>query len=187
MLMLIDNYDSFTYNLYQLFCELGVKVRVARNDELDVEQAGQNVKGIIISPGPGKPSEAGISKQVIKAYAGKLPILGVCLGHQAIGEVFGAEVVRAPKPIHGMFDFVNHNSNGLFSGLEQELEVGRYHSLVIDKNTLPDELTVTATNSEGLIMAIQHKTQPVYGVQFHPESILTPCGNKIMKNFLQVC
>ena len=186
MLTLIDNYDSFTYNLYQMLGSLGQQVRVVRNDAIGVEEAGQGVRGIIISPGPGKPAGAGISKELVSFYAGKLPILGVCLGHQTIGEVFGGKVVKAPKPIHGMSDFIKHTSKGLFAGLPQGLEVGRYHSLVVDRESLPEELMVTAENAQGLVMALQHKSYPVYGVQFHPESILTKQGEKIMSNFLAV-
>lgn len=187
MLTLIDNYDSFTYNLYQLLAKLGAKVNVVRNDQITVEEAGKGVKGIIISPGPGRPSEAGVSNCVIRYYTGKLPILGVCLGHQAIGESFGAKVVKAPKPIHGMSDVISHNGKGLFAGIENEITVGRYHSLLVDKKTIPQVLEVTALNDEGLVMALQHKRHPVYGLQFHPESILTPQGEVVMENFLKVC
>jgi len=184
MLTLIDNYDSFTYNLYQLLSKLGADVRVLRNDAVTVEQAAENTDAFVISPGPGRPQDAGISQEIIKKYAGKVPILGVCLGHQTIGEVFGAQVVKAPKPIHGMQDSIKHNGKGLFKDLPQDMLVGRYHSLVVQKDTLPSDFLVTADNDEGLVMALEHKTMPLYGVQFHPESILTPQGEKLLANFL---
>lgn len=184
MLTLIDNYDSFTYNLYQLLAKLGADIKVLRNDAVTAEEAVKNTGAFVISPGPGRPQDAGISQTIIKNYAGKVPILGVCLGHQTIGEVFGAKVVKAPKPIHGMQDTIKHNGKGLFEGLPQDMVIGRYHSLVVEKESLSDDFVVTAENSEGLIMALQHKTMPVYGVQFHPESILTPDGEKLLANFL---
>lgn len=184
MLTLIDNYDSFTYNLYQLLAKLGADIKVLRNDAVTAEEAVKNTSAFVISPGPGRPQDAGISQAIIKNYAGKVPILGVCLGHQTIGEVFGAKVVKAPKPIHGMQDTIKHNGKGLFEGLPQDMVIGRYHSLVVEKESLSDDFVVTAENSEGLIMALQHKTMPVYGVQFHPESILTPDGEKLLANFL---
>lgn len=184
MLTLIDNYDSFTYNLYQLLAKLGADIKVLRNDAVTAEEAVKNTSAFVISPGPGRPQDAGISQTIIKNYAGKVPILGVCLGHQTIGEVFGAKVVKAPKPIHGMQDTIKHNGKGLFEGLPQDMVIGRYHSLVVEKESLSDDFVVTAENSEGLIMALQHKTMPVYGVQFHPESILTPDGEKLLANFL---
>lgn len=184
MLTLIDNYDSFTYNLYQLLAKLGADIKVLRNDAVTAEESAKNTSAFVISPGPGRPQDAGISQAIIKNYAGKVPILGVCLGHQTIGEVFGAKVVKAPKPIHGMQDTIKHNGKGLFEGLPQDMVIGRYHSLVVEKESLSDDFVVTAENSEGLIMALQHKTMPVYGVQFHPESILTPDGEKLLANFL---
>lgn len=184
MLTLIDNYDSFTYNLYQILAKLGADIKVLRNDAVTAEEAVKNTSAFVISPGPGRPQDAGISQTIIKNYAGKVPILGVCLGHQTIGEVFGAKVVKAPKPIHGMQDTIKHNGKGLFEGLPQDMVIGRYHSLVVEKESLSDDFVVTAENSEGLIMALQHKTMPVYGVQFHPESILTPDGEKLLANFL---
>ncbi len=186
-LTIIDNYDSFTYNLYQILSMLGAKVNVFRNDEISIQKAGENANGIVISPGPGTPDDAGISMGVINHYAGKIPILGVCLGHQAIGQVFGSKVVRAPKPIHGMSDFVRHNGKNLFLNIEENFQIGRYHSLVVDKQTLGKDLTIAAENDDGLIMALEHKKDRVYGVQFHPESILTPCGDRLLQNFLDIC
>lgn len=185
MILLIDNYDSFTYNIYQYLSELGHSVKVVRNDKITIEEIeGLGCSAIIISPGPGTPDDAGISKQVIAHFAGKTPILGVCLGEQAIGEAFGGRVVRAPKPMHGKVSAIQHNGTGLYRGLPQPFMAGRYHSLIVDKKTLPDCLEVTAVSPEGLIMSLKHRQYPVEGVQFHPESILTPGGMKIFENFL---
>ncbi|MDD9246665.1 aminodeoxychorismate synthase component 2 [Enterobacter soli] len=185
MILLIDNYDSFTWNLYQYFCELGAEVVVRRNDEItlaDIDALAP--QKIVISPGPCTPSESCISLDVIKQYAGKLPILGVCLGHQAIGQVFGATIVRAAKVMHGKTSPVTHNGTGVFSGLNNPLTVTRYHSLVIDPPTLPACFDVTAWSDTHEIMGIRHKEWDLEGVQFHPESILSEQGHQLLANFL---
>ena len=182
-ILLLDNYDSFTYNVYQLLSELGANVEVIRNDKISVD-AVKNFSAVIISPGPGVPSDAGISEQLIAELKGKLPILGICLGHQAIGEVFGGKVIRAKEVVHGKTSRLKHNGAGLYRGLEQGIEVGRYHSLIIERETLPDCLEVTSELDDGTIMGVRHKNFDVEGIQFHPESILTPCGRVMMKNFL---
>lgn len=189
-LLVIDNYDSFTYNLVQYLGELGADVRVFRNDEISVEEiARQNPERIMISPGPCTPDEAGISMDVIKHFAGKLPILGVCLGHQCIGQVFGGDVIHAREIMHGKTSQIHHQGQHVFSGLSNPYTATRYHSLVIDKNTLPDCLEVTAWTEtpDGKldeIMGVRHKQLAVEGVQFHPESILTEHGHALLKNFL---
>ncbi len=185
MILLIDNYDSFTWNLYQYFCELGAHVKVRRNDELtlaDIEMLAP--QKMVISPGPCTPDESGISLDVIAHYAGKLPILGVCLGHQAIAQVFGATIVRAAKVMHGKTSPITHSSSGVFSGLNNPLTVTRYHSLVIDPPTLPDCFEVTAWSESGEIMGIRHKVWDLEGLQFHPESILSEQGHQLLENFL---
>jgi anthranilate synthase/aminodeoxychorismate synthase-like glutamine amidotransferase len=182
----IDNYDSFTYNLVQYFGELGAEVLVKRNDEVsvdDVKQAG--AERICISPGPGRPENAGISEKVIREFAGKMPILGVCLGHQCIAQVFGGEVVRAPRLMHGKTSLVHHNNRGVFDNLQQPLAATRYHSLIVQRENLPADLEITAETEEREIMGLQHKRFPVHGVQFHPESILTIEGKKLLANFLR--
>lgn len=185
MILLIDNYDSFTWNLYQYFCELGAEVVVRRNDEITLADIDAlSPQKIVISPGPCTPSESGISLDVIKQYAGKLPILGVCLGHQAIGQVFGATIVRAAKVMHGKTSPVTHNGTGVFSGLNNPLTVTRYHSLVIDPPTLPACFDVTAWSDTHEIMGIRHKEWDLEGVQFHPESILSEQGHQLLANFL---
>jgi len=186
MLLMIDNYDSFTYNLVQYFAELGEEVRVFRNDEIIVEDIAKlNPARICISPGPCSPSEAGISVETIKRYAGQVPILGVCLGHQAIGEAFGGKVIRAQKVMHGKTDSIHHAGVGVFKNLPDPFKVTRYHSLAIEKSSLPAMLEVTATSSDGEIMGVRHKELAVEGVQFHPESILSEHGHALLKNFLQ--
>lgn len=185
MILLIDNYDSFTWNLYQYFCELGAQVEVRRNDELtlaDIETLAP--QKIVISPGPCTPDESGVSLAVIAHYAGKLPILGVCLGHQAIAQVFGATIVRAAKVMHGKTSPITHAGSGVFSGLNNPLTVTRYHSLVIDPTTLPDCFEVTAWSESDEIMGIRHKAWDLEGVQFHPESILSEQGHQLLRNFL---
>ncbi|EPF3216851.1 aminodeoxychorismate synthase component 2 [Enterobacter hormaechei] len=185
MILLIDNYDSFTWNLYQYFCELGAEVVVRRNDEIalaDIDALAP--KKIVISPGPCTPSESGISLEVIRHYAGKLPILGVCLGHQAIAQVFGASIVRAAKVMHGKTSPITHTGTGVFLGLNNPLTVTRYHSLVIDPPTLPADFEVTAWSATREIMGIRHREYDLEGVQFHPESILSEQGHALLANFL---
>jgi len=185
MILLIDNYDSFTWNLYQYFCELGAQVEVRRNDELtlaDIETLAP--QKIVISPGPCTPDESGVSLAVIMHYAGKLPILGVCLGHQAIAQAFGATIIRAAKVMHGKTSPITHSGTGVFSGLNNPLTVTRYHSLVIDPPTLPDCFEVTAWSESDEIMGIRHKAWDLEGVQFHPESILSEQGHQLLENFL---
>ncbi|KMV32689.1 aminodeoxychorismate synthase component 2 [Franconibacter pulveris 1160] len=185
MLLLIDNYDSFTWNLYQYFCELGAQVVVKRNDELTLADiATLAPQKLVISPGPCTPNEAGISLAAISHYAGRLPILGVCLGHQAIGQAFGASVVRAEKVMHGKTSQIQHTGEGVFAGLNNPLTVTRYHSLVIDPPTLPDDFSVTAWTDRQEIMGIRHKRWDLEGVQFHPESILSEQGHQLLANFL---
>ncbi|WP_159873340.1 MULTISPECIES: aminodeoxychorismate synthase component 2 [unclassified Raoultella] len=185
MILLIDNYDSFTWNLYQYFCELGAEVLVKRNDELTLEEiAALAPEKIVISPGPCTPDESGISLAVIGHYAGKVPLLGVCLGHQAIAQVFGATIVRAARVMHGKTSPISHDGRGVFQGLNNPLTVTRYHSLVIDPDTLPDCFAVTARSESGEIMAIRHREWDLEGVQFHPESILSEQGHQLLANFL---
>ena len=185
MLLMLDNYDSFTYNLVQYFGELGEDVRVYRNDEITLaEIAALKPARIVVSPGPCSPAEAGISVPLIKAFAGKIPLLGVCLGHQSIGAAFGGDIVHAKQLMHGKTSPVHHNDIGVFKGLPNPLTVTRYHSLAIKRETLPDCLEVTAWTDDGEIMGVRHKTLEVEGVQFHPESILTDRGHDLLKNFL---
>ena len=186
MLLLIDNYDSFTYNLAQYLGELGVEVRVERNDAVTVAEVQKLApRRIVISPGPCTPNEAGISLSLIGALAGQVPILGVCLGHQAIGQAFGGRVVRAPRVMHGKTSPILHDGSTLFRGIPSPMQATRYHSLVVEPATLPPSLTVTARTAEGEIMALAHTSLPVWGVQFHPESILTTDGKKLLANFLE--
>lgn len=185
MLLLIDNYDSFTWNLYQYFCELGAEVVVKRNDELTLSDISALVpEKLVISPGPCTPTEAGISLAAITHFAGQLPILGVCLGHQAIAQAFGATIVRAEKVMHGKTSAISHNNSGVFNGLNNPLTVTRYHSLVIDPATLPDCFDVTAWTDKQEIMGIRHRELELEGVQFHPESILSEQGHQLLANFL---
>jgi len=184
--LLIDNYDSFTYNLYQYLWELGALVEVARNDRITVEDAlAMTPSGIVISPGPCTPKEAGISVALIRALAGKVPILGVCLGHQCIGEAFGGRVVGAEEIVHGKLSDIYHTGVGVLSGLPNPFPAVRYHSLVVERESLPPVLEVTAWTDKGLIMGLRHRYLPVEGVQFHPESIATPVGKEILRNFLE--
>jgi anthranilate synthase/aminodeoxychorismate synthase-like glutamine amidotransferase len=186
MLLVIDNYDSFTYNLVQYLGEMGQDVRVVRNDEIPAaEIATLAPSHIVISPGPCTPNEAGISLEVIKTYAGKIPILGVCLGHQAIGQAFGGKVVRAARVMHGKTSQISHDGKGLFTGLPNPFQATRYHSLLIERASVPDSLDVTAQTAENEIMAVRHKTLPVEGVQFHPESFLTTSGKDLLRNFIE--
>ncbi len=187
MLLMIDNYDSFTYNLVQYFGELGQEVLVRRNDKITLEEIkALKPERIVISPGPGVPSEAGVSEDVIREFGPGLPVLGVCLGHQALGEVFGGTVERAPELMHGKVSQIQHNQAGLFEGIPQDFKATRYHSLVVRRDNLPDELEVTAWTQSGLIMGLQHRRYPIYGVQFHPEAILTEHGKDLLQNFLKV-
>jgi len=192
MMIMIDNYDSFTYNLVQYLGELGADVVVHRNDQITVDEIEKlNPQRIMISPGPCTPNEAGISMQAIERFAGKLPILGVCLGHQSIGQVFGGKIVHAQEIMHGKTSMIHHNDKGVFNGLTNPYEATRYHSLVIEKDSLPDCLEITAwtENADGSmdeIMGVRHKELPIEGVQFHPESILTQHGHDLLKNFLEM-
>lgn len=183
---LIDNYDSFTFNLVHYFGELGADARVWRNDEISVaEVLAEAFDAIVLSPGPCTPNEAGVCLDLVAAASATTPILGVCLGHQAVGQAFGARIVRAPAPMHGKVSTIAHNSRGLFRGLNGPFRATRYHSLVIDRTTAPPELEVTA-EADGLIMALEHRDRPAYGVQFHPESIASEQGRRIMQNFLDL-
>ena len=187
MLLMIDNYDSFTYNLVQYFGELGEDVRVYRNDKITLAEIEQLApERIVISPGPCTPAEAGISLELIKYFAGRIPIFGVCLGHQSIGAAFGGEVVRSDYLMHGKTSQIHHDGKGLFRGLPNPFEATRYHSLVVERTSLPDCLEVTAWVEEGAIMGLRHRELPVWGVQFHPESILTVGGKDILRNFLEM-
>ncbi|HMS41360.1 MAG TPA: aminodeoxychorismate/anthranilate synthase component II [Pyrinomonadaceae bacterium] len=188
MLLVIDNYDSFTYNLVQYLGELGAEMRVFRNDEITLEEIETNIKPdkILISPGPGTPDDSGVSLDILKNLGEKVPILGVCLGHQAIGQIFGGKVVRAPEPVHGKPVEICHDGKTIFSGLTYRFRAARYHSLVVERESLPDALEISATSPDGLIMALRHKTHKIEGVQFHPESILTKEGKKLLQNFLEI-
>ncbi len=187
MILLIDNYDSFTYNLFHYLGELGAEVKVVRNDEISAKEAlGMKPEGIVLSPGPCTPNEAGICLEVIEQAAGKMPILGVCLGHQAIGQVYGGKVVRAPEPMHGKLSRVHHNGRSVFRGLNNDFLATRYHSLTIDPPSMPAVLDVTATSEDGVIQGVMHKSHPVHGVQFHPESIASENGHALLNNFLQI-
>jgi anthranilate synthase component 2 len=186
-LLLIDNYDSFTYNLYHYLGELGAEVHVERNDALSVPDVQRmNMDAVVLSPGPCTPNEAGICLDLIDRLGATTPIFGVCLGMQAMGQVYGGEVVRAPELWHGKVDQVHHNNEGIFAGLESPFKATRYHSLVVERSTLPDVLEVTAHTQDGLIMGMQHKSYPVHGVQFHPESIATDFGHAMLNNFLRI-
>ncbi len=188
VLLLVDNYDSFVWNLYHYLGELGAEVRVVRNDALTVAEAlALEPAGIVLSPGPCDPDRAGIGLELVRAAAGRVPLLGVCLGHQTIAQAFGARIVRAPEVVHGKVDTVHHDGSGLFAGLASPLRATRYHSLVADPATLPDALLVNATTEGGVVMGIRHRTLPVHGVQFHPESIETEAGHRLLANFLQLC
>jgi len=185
-ILLIDNYDSFTYNLVQAFLMLGAEVDVHRNDAITVEQAlSQGHSHLVISPGPGTPRAAGVSMRMIEAFAGRIPIFGVCLGHQALVEVFGGRVVRAARLMHGKVSPVQHDGKGVFSGMAQNFQAGRYHSLIAEPSSMPEILEVTARTEQGEIMGVRHRTLPIEGVQFHPESVLTPEGPALMGNFLK--
>jgi anthranilate synthase/aminodeoxychorismate synthase-like glutamine amidotransferase len=185
MLLLLDNYDSFTYNLYQYLSELGAEVEVRRNDQVTLDEIeAMQPDAIVISPGPCTPNEAGLSCQVIETFGPRIPLLGVCLGHQAIGQVYGGYVIRAPEPMHGKTSLMYHQGQGIFQNLPQPFEAIRYHSLIVERSTLPNELEITAETADGLIMGLRHRTYPVEGVQFHPESIMTSVGKALLRNFL---
>jgi anthranilate synthase/aminodeoxychorismate synthase-like glutamine amidotransferase len=187
VILLLDNYDSFTYNLAQYLGELGCQVEVHRNDRISVEQIAQRKpERIVISPGPCTPQEAGISVEMIQRLAGKIPILGVCLGHQAIGAAFGGKIIRAPKLFHGKTSQIRHDGSGVFRGLPNPFTATRYHSLIVERKSLPAELQVTAETDDDIIMGMQHRQYPLMGVQFHPESVLTDSGKQLLKNFLSL-
>jgi anthranilate synthase/aminodeoxychorismate synthase-like glutamine amidotransferase len=187
MLLIIDNYDSFTYNLVQYFGELGAEMKIIRNDAMDLEQIkALKPSRICVSPGPCTPNEAGVSCAVIEALGSSTPILGVCLGHQSIGQVYGGDVVRAERLMHGKTSPIHHKSTSVFRGLSNPFEATRYHSLIVKRETLPDCLDITAWTAEGEIMGLAHKEYPVHGVQFHPESILTQEGKQLLQNFLEM-
>ena len=186
MLLLLDNYDSFTYNLYQYLSELGANVQVHRNDQITLDEIeALQPNHIVVSPGPCTPNEAGLSCQVIETFGPRIPLLGVCLGHQSIGQVYGGRVIRAPEPMHGKTSPMHHSEQGVFRSLPHPFEANRYHSLIVERATLPDVLEITAETDDGLIMGLKHRTYPVEGVQFHPESIMTPVGKDLLRNFLE--
>jgi anthranilate synthase/aminodeoxychorismate synthase-like glutamine amidotransferase len=187
MILFIDNYDSFTYNLVDLIGQIEADLKVIRNDDMTIEEIRTlSPEGIVISPGPGTPDDAGISCDVIEQLGKEIPLLGVCLGHQSIGQVFGAKVVRSVYPVHGKASPIKHNKKGLFKGLSEMFDAARYHSLIIDKNTVPASLEITAETEDGIIMALKHRDYPIYGVQFHPESILTVEGKKLLNNWIEI-
>jgi anthranilate synthase/aminodeoxychorismate synthase-like glutamine amidotransferase len=188
MILLLDNYDSFTYNLFQLLSVLKAKVEVRRNDEIDVDAVGAlRPTGIVISPGPGDPGEAGVSCDVLQRMGPETPVLGVCLGHQCMGAAFGARIVRGERPMHGKTSRVFHSGTGVFAGLPSPFEAVRYHSLVVDRGSVPDCLEITAEADDGTIMGLRHRNYPIEGVQFHPESVLTKDGPRLVENFLRQC
>lgn len=189
MILLIDNYDSFTYNLYHYLGEVGANVEVRRNDAITLEEVLKKIEsgevtGVVLSPGPCTPNEAGICLDLVKNVAGKVPLLGVCLGHQSIGQAYGGEIIRAPEPVHGKVNKIRNNGKGIFKLTPKEFDVTRYHSLIIERSSLSDDLEITAESEDGIIMAIQHKTLPIFGVQFHPESIASQYGHELLKNFV---
>jgi anthranilate synthase/aminodeoxychorismate synthase-like glutamine amidotransferase len=187
MILLIDNYDSFTFNLYHFLGDVGAQCEVWRNDKLTVEQAlAMQPEAIVLSPGPCTPTEAGICLDLITAAAGRVPVLGVCLGHQAIGQAFGGRIIRAPQPMHGKVSAIAHSGTDILDGLPSPFSATRYHSLIVERDTLPETLIPTAWTDDGLIMAMHHKALPVHGVQFHPESIASQHGHQILKNFLAI-
>ncbi len=187
MILVIDNYDSFTYNLVQYLGELGAEMRVFRNDEITVEQAvALNPEKVLVSPGPCTPKEAGISCDMVREFGPRLPVFGVCLGHQSIGDVYGGKVIRADRLMHGKTSPIIHEGRSVFKGLPSPFDATRYHSLIVERESLPDCLNITAWTAEGEIMGVQHKEHPVHGVQFHPESILTGEGKKLLQNFLDL-
>jgi len=188
MILIIDNYDSFTYNLVQYLGELGAEMIVRRNDEVSIEEIENTLQPekILISPGPGTPDDAGVSLEVLKRFTNKVPILGVCLGHQAIGQIFGGRVIRAPEPVHGKPVEIRHDGKTIFAGLDDNFSAGRYHSLIVERDSLPECLEISATSPDGLVMGLRHKAYKIEGVQFHPESILTTQGKKLLQNFIEI-
>ncbi len=187
MLLLIDNYDSFTYNLYQYLAELGADIQVRRNNQVTLDEIeSMEPDHIVVSPGPCTPGEAGLSCQVIETFGPRIPTLGVCLGHQAIGQVYGGHVIRAPEPMHGKTSLMHHQGRGVFRNLPAPFEANRYHSLIVERQSLPAALEITAETADGLIMGLRHCNYPVEGVQFHPESIMTPVGKDLLRNFLAI-
>ena len=187
MILMIDNYDSFVYNLVRYFEELGEEVLVYRNDKITIKDIeNMNIDGIVISPGPKSPKEAGLSLEIIDKFKGKLPILGICLGHQFIGHYFNAEVIKGKEPVHGKMFYINHDNKDLFKDVKNPLRVTRYHSLIVDKNDFPNELEITSETEDNVIMGIKHKSLPIYGVQFHPEAEMTEEGHKILNNFINI-
>ena len=187
MFILIDNYDSFTYNLYHYFSEIGANVEVYRNDKITINELKlKNPTGIILSPGPCTPKDAGICMEIIKKLGVSIPILGVCLGHQSIGQVYGGKVIRSPYLMHGKVSLINHQNKTIFNNIKSPFKATRYHSLIIEKNNLPSCLDITAETEDGIIMGLSHKQYPVHGVQFHPESIASECGHDILQNFINI-
>ncbi|MBT5384320.1 MAG: aminodeoxychorismate/anthranilate synthase component II [Kordiimonadaceae bacterium] len=187
MFILIDNYDSFTYNLYHYFSEIGANVEVYRNDKITINELKlKNPTGIILSPGPCTPNDAGICMEIIKKLGVSIPILGVCLGHQSIGQVYGGKVIRSPYLMHGKVSLINHQNKTIFNNIKSPFKATRYHSLIIEKNNLPSCLDITAETEDGIIMGLSHKQYPVHGVQFHPESIASECGHDILQNFINI-
>lgn len=187
MFIIIDNYDSFTYNLYHYFSEIGANVEVYRNDKITINELKlKNPTGIILSPGPCTPNDAGICMEIIKKLGVSIPILGVCLGHQSIGQVYGGKVIRSPYLMHGKVSLINHQNKTIFNNIKSPFKATRYHSLIIEKNNLPSCLDITAETEDGIIMGLSHKQYPVHGVQFHPESIASECGHDILQNFINI-
>ncbi|AYE35364.1 anthranilate synthase component II [Clostridium septicum] len=187
MLLMLDNYDSFVFNLVRYIEELGEEVIIYRNNKITIEEIEKlKVNGIIISPGPKSPKEAGRSLEIIDYFKGKIPILGICLGHQCIGDYFGGDIIKGKEPVHGKMSMVTHSNSGIFKGIKNPLRVTRYHSLILDKNTLPNELEVSCETDDGIIMGVNHKNYPIFGVQFHPEAEMTEEGHNLLNNFLNI-
>lgn len=185
MLLMIDNYDSFVYNLVRYFKELGEDVVVYRNDKITIDEIeNMDIKGIVISPGPKSPKEAGLSLDIIDKFKGKLPILGICLGHQCIGHYFGAQIIKGKEPIHGKISYINHNGENIFLNVKNPLRVTRYHSLIINRDSIPTDLDIVSETDDGVIMAVKHKYYQIYGVQFHPEAEMTEDGHRLLENFI---
>lgn len=189
MLVMIDNYDSFVYNLAAYFQELSQEIRVVRNDRVSVEDLAEmkKLEGLVISPGPGRPEDGGVSQEAVRHFTGRIPILGVCLGHQIIGHAFGAGVVRGSRPMHGKVTRICHRGEGLFKGLPESYPVTRYHSLIVERSTVPGQLRVDALSEDGAVMALSHREYPLYGIQFHPEAVLTEYGHELLENFIRIC